>query len=322
MTTHDRSAHAEGDMRALHDEAYEAMDRGELDQASRLFEALLEHDPGNPGYHYMRGLAHKYQMDWATSLHHNLQAIELEDENNEAQHWNAAIAATALGEWAQARKLWTACGIRLPDGEGPIDADFGVAVVRLNPWHGGETVFMRRIDPVRGRLLNVPLPESGHRFGDIVLHDGARTGGRLDGEHEVPVFNELQRLVPSSFQTYVAFVGCERREDLEALRKTTGPGIGHSEDWTDGIVYYCMRCSYSTPHRHDTAMDHDGWQPDRNLGIAAQSRLAVEKLLHNWASAAPGRRIDGIETRECRMPDRQECHAWWRGPEEEPSGGS
>lgn len=304
------------ELRALDEQAYAAMDRGDLAQASRDFAALLERRPDSPGYHYMRGLAHKYLLDWPVSLRHNLRAIELADGVDQAQHWNAAIAATALGEWTQARRLWTACGIRLPEGDGPIDDDYGVAVVRLNPWHAGETVFMRRIDPVRARLLNVPLPESGHRFGDIVLHDGARTGSRFDGEHEVPVFNELQRLVPSPFQTFVAFVGCERREDLQALLEATGPGIGYSEDWTDGITYTCLRCSYGTAHRHDRAQSDD-WEPDRNLGIAAQGRRAVEKLLRDWAKAVPGRWIDGIETRECEVPDRQDGHVWWREPEED-----
>ncbi|QDH70358.1 tetratricopeptide repeat protein [Marilutibacter alkalisoli] len=304
------------DFKALRKEAYDAMDRGALAESSRHFEALLQREPDDPYYHYMRGLAHKYMLDWPVALRHNLRAIELSDEAGEAEHWNAAIAATALGDWPQVRRLWTACGIRVPEGEGSIVDDYGVAVVRLNPWHGGETVFIRRIDPVRGRLLNVPLPESGHRFGDIVLHDGAATGHRFDGEHKVPVFNELQRLVPSEFQTFVVFVNCDSRDDLQALLDATAPGIGYAEDWTETVRYYCMRCSYGTPHQHD-ADDSGEWQPDRNLGIAAQSRKSVEKLLKDWVGAGGSRRIDGIETRECDIPEREDGHEWWRGPDED-----
>lgn len=70
---------------------------------------------------------------------------------------------------------------------------------------------------MRGRLLNVPLPGSGHRFGAIVLHDGASTGWRWDGERKVNVFNELQRLETSAFITHAAFVHCEHSEDMQAL---------------------------------------------------------------------------------------------------------
>lgn len=302
----------------LHDRAYAASDRGDLTDAARLFGQLLAQHPDDRYYHYMRGLALKYARDWRGSLAHNLRAIELaEGDASQAEHWNAAIAATALGDWQRARQLWRAQGIGLPAGEGPIDADFGVAVVRLNPWHGGETVFMRRIDPVRARLLNVPLPESGHRFGDIVLHDGAATGYRFDGgERKVPVFNELQRLTASGFQTFVAFVGCDSPDDAKALVDATAPGIGHVEDWTSGIAHYCLRCSYGTPHRHDDRDSATQWAPERTVGIAAQSRRAVEKLLADWAQTSRSRRIDAIETRECVAPEPQDGSVWWQGPEE------
>lgn len=302
----------------LHAQAYDAMDRGDLREASLAFERLLVQRPDRHYYHYMRGLAHKYLLDWPASLHHNLRAIELSGEMDEAEHWNAAIAATALGEWAQARRLWAACGVHVQEGEGPIEGNHGVAVVRLNPWHAGETVFMRRIDPVRARLLNVPLPESGHRFGDIVLHDGASTGSRFDGERAVPVFNELERLVASEFQTFVAFVSCPGPDDLEALLAASVPGLGYTEDWTSSIRAYCMRCSYGAPHRHvDEDKTDDDWQVERNLGIAAQSRHSIEALLQGWASQAPGRSVDAIETRECPVPAYQEGVNWWIGPEDE-----
>ena len=306
---------------ALHAQAYEAMDRGDLREASLAFERLLEQRPERHYYHYMRGLAHKYLLDWPVSLHHNLRAIELADEIGEAEHWNAAIAATALGEWAQARHLWAACGVRVQEGEGPIEGNHGVAVVRLNPWHAGETVFVQRIDPVRARLLNVPLPESGHRFGDIVLHDGASTGRRFNGERDVPVFNELERLVASEFLTFVVFVSSPGPDDLQALLDATAPGIGYTEDWTSSIHNYCMRCSYGTPHRHSERDDtSDDWQVERNLGIAAQSRHSVEALLQGWMARGSGRSVDAIETRECPVPEHQEGWNWWVGPEDEDEG--
>ncbi len=302
---------------ALHKQAYTAMDEGDLAAASRDFDALLKLSPEHVSYHYMRGLVHKYMFDWPVSLEHNLRAIDLADEVEEAAHWNAAIAATAIGDWPSARRLWDACGISVPEGTGPIDGDYGVAVVRLHPWSGGETVFMRRIDPVRARLLNVPLPESGHRFGDIVLHDGAPTGYRLDGgTRKVPVFNELERLVPSDFETFVVFIHCPTPEDLPPLLEATAPGLGFLEDWTGNVHYYCMRCSYGTPHSHEDASDA-GWQPDRNLGIAAQSRHTVDKLLEAWVQGSDGRRIDGVSTREVAVPEHATGHVWWRGPEDD-----
>jgi hypothetical protein len=304
----------------LHDLAYAAMDRGALLEASQHFKALVARSPDRHYYHYMRGLAHKYMLDWPTSLDHNLQEIELTKEPSEAEHWNAAIAATALGDWKRVRALWSACGVRVPDGDGEITDDYGIAVVRLNPWAAGETVWARRIDPVRARLLNLPLPESGHRFGDIVLHDGASTGWRWDGDRKVNVFNELRRLEPSGFATHVAFVRCDRSEDLQVLLDTTAPGIGYIEDWTQSIQHYCLRCSYGAPHQHDAPEVNDDWATDRNLGIAAQSRKSVEKVLKDWQTGGKGREVEGIETREVIAPERVEGHVWWQEPEMEKDG--
>ncbi|GGZ60699.1 hypothetical protein GCM10008101_13340 [Lysobacter xinjiangensis] len=305
------------DDEALEARAYEAFDRGDLAEASRHFGELLKRQPDARHLHYMQGLTHKYLRDWPTSLEHNLRAQALSDEVNESSAWNAGIAATALGDWAQARAQWRACGIRIPEGEGPIDGDFGLVSIRLNPWGDGETVFARRIDVVRARLLNVPLPESGHRLFDIVLHDGASTGQRqLSDGGTVNVFNALARLEPSDFRTFVAFVSCDSPDDMEALSAATLPGIGYVEDWTASITHYCLRCSYGAPHRHEDQADED-WSPDRNLGIGAQSRAAVVRLLQDWARAAPGRSVEGIEEREVEASEPADGHVWWRGAEDD-----
>lgn len=301
---------------ALRDRAYAAFDRGDLREAADLFAACIAEEPDAHYLHYMLGLACKYLRDWPASLRHNLRAQALEEEFDEATAWNAGIAATALGDWAEARRQWTRCGLRIPEGDGPIEDDFGVVSIRLNPWGDGETVFARRIDLVRARLLNVPLPESGHRLFDIVLHDGARTGERDSGDGMVPVFNALARLEPSDYKTFVAFVRCDAPEDIEALKDATLPGIGYVEDWTASVVHYCLRCSYGAPHRHEDAGQASGWRPERNLGIGAQGQAAATRLLEEWAAAGPGRHVDAVECREQAAPEPEQGMAWWLAPEE------
>lgn len=310
---------------ALEARAYAAFDQGQLQQASALFGELSVLAPEVPYLHYMRGLAHKYLRDWSASLQHNLRAQALQESTDEASAWNAGIAATALGDWAEARRQWTRCGITLPSGEGPIERDFGMVSIRLNPWSSGETVFARRIDVVRARLLNVPLPESGHRLFDIVLHDGAKTGERALDEGSVPVFNALQILQRSDHRTFVAFIRCPSADDLEALQQAELPGIGYVEDWTASIVSLCLRCSYGVAHTDedgDTAHDdgaasNDDWQVERNLGIGAQGKAAVERLLANWVAAGPGRSIDAIESPECVASEPEDGTVWWHSPTED-----
>lgn len=318
---------------ALLDAANAAFDRGDLSAARPAFDALLSECPDSPRDHYMQGLTCKYLRDWRKSLAHNLRCIALyearEEAPGDAPRWNAAIAATALGDWAEARRQWAACGIRIPDGEGPIEADFGVVSVRLNPWGVAETLYARRVDPVRARLLNIPLPESGYRRGDIVLNDGASTGERRWGERWVPVLNALQRLQASEFRTFAAFVDCPAEADAEALLAMRVPGIDDVEDWTGSVVHYCLRCSYGAPHRHrgadeaeaEAANQAAAWDVQRNFGIAAQSRRSAAKLLEAWAAKGAGRRIDALET--CSAPlsaPSGNDGMWWCSPEDEQHG--
>ena len=163
----------------LHNQAYQAFDAGNLQTAADKFAELAKVHPDNAQYRYMLGLAAKYRMDWALSLQANLAAIACAPEFDEAAHWNAAIAATALHDWQTARQLWAACGIPLPEGGGEIETDFGTAVLRLNPWADGECVYARRIDPCRSRIVNVPparqrLPHGRHRTARRRIHRQAR----------------------------------------------------------------------------------------------------------------------------------------------------
>ncbi len=303
---------------ALEARAYDAFYEGDLQQAVALFGELIALAPEVPYLHYMRGLAHKYLRDWAASLQDNLQSEQLRGEFDEATAWNAGIAATGAGDWAEARRQWTRCGITLPEGEGPIGGTFGVACVRLAPWSDAEVVYMSRIDPVRARIDNVPLPESGFRFGDIVLHDGASTGHRTYGERQVPVFNAMQRLQASDMATFTVFVQCHSADDIAALEAITLPGIGMVEDWTATVRRLCRRCSYGTPHQHgDEAPHEDQWRRERDLGVAAQGRAAVEKLMAVWVAAAPGRVLEAIEQREHPMSDPEPGQVWWLGEDEE-----
>jgi len=303
------------DIRELQQHAGAAYEAGRLQEAAQLYRRLVELRPEGDAFHFRLGLASKYLRDWPASLQHNLRALQLCGEHDEGASWNAGIAATALGDWPQARRQWRSCGIDIDPGEGPIEENFGPIGLRLNPWSGSETVFARRIDPARARIANVPLPSSGHRYGDLVLHDGAQVGERHYFDHTVPVFNELQRLQASGFATFTVFVGSDSDDEIEALQRMRAPGIGLVEDWTPALRQQCLRCSYGIAHKHHR---HEAgardWEPDRSLGVAAQDEAAVRRLLEQWCAEAPSkRRLDAIQCREQPLAEPPaSARPWWR----------
>jgi len=282
---------SEGDARQraedLHEKAQQLEDE---DEALRLYLHLLTLDPARPTTLYNVGLIRKYRGEWAESLDFNRRAVELAPED-EASNWNLAIAATALCDWATARATWRRLGIEVAAGGGPIEDDFGITPVRLNPDGAGEVVWGRRIDPVRVRIENIPYPSSGFRANDVVLHDGAPTGTRTSGGRDYDVFNVLQLHAPSRETTFELEVRAEAPADIEALEAAADAAGCHIEDWTANVRMLCKACSEGRPHEHH---DEDGgrddrWAARRVLGAAAQDESVLRAALARWE--APGRRV-------------------------------
>lgn len=220
----------------LHAEARQLHDEGSIDEAITKYLEVISLDPEKSESYYNLGLIYKYQGEWQKSFDLNQKANALNPEDESAR-WNLAIAATALQNWTVARQMWEENGMALDGSEGPIEMDFGMTPVRLNPDDQGEVVWATRIDPVRARIENIPFPESGFRHGDVVLHDGAAVGYRKQGDHEYPVFNVLEMFAPSSFATRIATVSIESESDIDALEEAFAATHSIYEDWTQKCPY-------------------------------------------------------------------------------------
>jgi tetratricopeptide (TPR) repeat protein len=133
----------------------EAQALEDLEVAMPLYQRALALDPHRAATHYNIGLVYKYRGAWTESLHHNRRASDLRPDD-EAANWNMGIAATALRDWPAAREAWHQVGIQIADSDGPVEEDFGIAPVRLNPNESAEVVWGKRIDPARVVLGNIP----------------------------------------------------------------------------------------------------------------------------------------------------------------------
>ena len=278
-------------------------------ELDRLAAELLPRDPSDSALWYDRSMYAKWRAEWPASVEFNEKALELLPAaglQGEPAAWNLGIAATALGDWARARRAWSAFGIPLPVADSvdaPIDADFGPAPVRLNAeprfvgqhlplldgrtW-ASEVVWGLRICPARIRIVSVPSPDSGHRHGDVVLHDGDTLGSRRLGEDDLGVFNEIdlwQRSPTPTLTVTIEAPGPQTVEELSDLFETAG---GEAEDWTANLQVLCKACSEGTPRAHH---DHDAgssWVPRRQVGLSADLEVA-QVLLERWAAAGAGR---------------------------------
>lgn len=179
-------------------------------------------------------------------------------------------------------------------GEGPIEDDFGSTPVRLNPDGHPEVVWARRLCPVRARIQNVPWPESGFRYGDVVLHDGAAVGYRLDTNgKEKPIFNVFELFEASRFTTFIANVIAPAAKDVEALVACCDEVDIRCEDWGT-VRILCKACSEGRPHdSHDHDAKPKRWVRERRIGIAALDAARVRSALAHWTNRS--RRVEDLK---------------------------
>lgn len=254
----------------MHEQAQDLSDEGRDDEAIALYHKAIKLDPEKSESYYNIGLIHKYRNNWKESFKYNASANELNPED-EAARWNLGIAATALRDWATARRVWKENGMTLKDGNGPIEDNFGLTPVRLNSDGNGEVVWARRIDPVRAKIVNVPLPESGYLPGDIVLHDGAAVGYRKYGEVEKPVFNVLELFERSNYKTFKVTIQANEQREIDELEEFLEEHGMISEDWTTNYRVICRACSEGRPHQEHDAENESVWVSEHEIGVGAPS---------------------------------------------------
>lgn len=264
------------------------MDEDRRDEAVEAFQRAAAAAPAWGAPWYNLGLMYKTQRCWAESAACNRRATDL-DPRNEAAWWNLGIAATALGDWRLARAAWRGFGVEMPDGDGPLELDYGPVPVRLRPEDDGEVVWADRLDPARAVIRSVPFPGSGFREGDIVLHDGEPQGTRQYAGDEYDVFDVLEVLRPSSRQTYVAWITAYDAAAVDALDRTAASSGAAVEDWTRTVHQVCHRCG-GRPHTHEL-WNAAGWNPERHVGISAESLECASAVLLEWVSAGPSRAL-------------------------------
>lgn len=275
----------------LIDQAYEAWDAEDWPTAAGLFERVLAHYPDEPKssvWWYDAALAHKFLRNWgkAYELGREAAARAPRGEGDPA-YWNLGIAATIQRDWATARDAWEGFGIQLPPGEGEINGRFGPACVRLDTGGEREVVWIDRLCPTRGRVVNVPVT-GGRRYGEIVVHDGEPKGRRVIEGREYPVFEELLLFQASDLPTLTATVNASEVADVDDLIELFDRH-GYGAEPASGYEVLCACCSEGT-HEQERKT-HAGAQ---RVSFAAPEEEA-RRLLDQWAARTPiGRSWSGL----------------------------
>jgi hypothetical protein len=262
----------------LNEAGHDASERGDRAAAERAYREAIAADPEWSVPYYNLGLLCKYASRWEESAAMNARAAELSPED-EAAWWNLGIAATALGQWREARRAWRACGVTVDDGDDPPVFNWGQTPIRLDAAGAAEVVWARRLDPARARILSVPLPTAAQRWGDIVLNDGAPDGERVVDGRTYHVFNALALLEPSRFETFVVELATLPDGAIGVLETIAEEQGGAAEHWGEATRILCKDCSRGVVHDH-----HEGDESPAHphCGLAALDAAQAETILSRW----------------------------------------
>jgi tetratricopeptide (TPR) repeat protein len=252
-----------------------------LEQAEACYRRALELDQDFHVAWFDLGLVHKRRRDWAQCLACNKRATETTSEQKgEPSYWNAGIAATALHDWPSARWAWRGYGLSISDGDGPISENFGTAAVRVAET---ATLWGQRIDPARIRVMSVPMPETGARCGDVILHDGAPNGTRVANGREYHVFDAIERWSASEVPTIELVVRAPESAIDDLLSLLDSHGVT-AENWSANVLNLCRACSegrvdYDAPdHNHHADGAVSG---DARIGCSGDP-ASVEAVAAAW----------------------------------------
>lgn len=265
------------------EQATELESKGDMDGAIQVYEQAIREFTSEAALYFNLALIHKSKRNWQKCYDLNQKAAEL-DPADQPTWWNFATAATVLGDWRTAKKGWRIFGVNLPDNDDPIELNLGITPIRLSTNH--EVVWSQRIDPARARIVNIPLPQSQRRYGDLVLNDGAPNGERVLEGLRYFVFDELQLLEKSTFRTF-SFQTDEdekwKMDVLESLCETYGY---QTEDWRSSYRTLCKKCSEGVVHS-DAEHDEDLQSVrDCRVALAAPDLKTAEQVLRDWARDA------------------------------------
>ncbi|MFI7244154.1 tetratricopeptide repeat protein [Streptomyces qinglanensis] len=305
------------------DRAFTLIGDGRYEDAGALLTRAADLEPWLSESWFNLALLYKFRHDWEQARTAGLRAVALLDrESGAPDWWNVGIAATALQDWPLARRAWQAYGLHVPGpshgaaaAEEPTGMQLGSAAVRLSPEGEAEVVWGRRIDPARMEIQSIPLPSSGRRWGEVVLHDGVPHGERTTAAGpSYPVFDEIELWAPSPVPTWVVLLEAATESDRDALERLAADAGFAAEDWSSSVRLLCRACSESAmpadegdgtvhldPHDHSSP-GHPGplghmtqggpgelWVPERECGLAAPAAL-VHGLLDGWVADSPDTR--------------------------------
>ncbi|MCH2084692.1 MAG: hypothetical protein MK226_20065 [Saprospiraceae bacterium] len=262
------------DMQQLFETAMDYVHKGEHYHAVKLFKKIIKKEKEWVAPYFELSKIYKKHQDWKGTYHYSKKTVSLDSANKEAW-WNLGIAATANGRSRIARNIWSKFG-QHPFQERAV-------CVRLQRDNQFEIIWGLQLDPTRVQIYSIPHPKSDRTYKDLILIDKHIIGHTVVKNKKQAVFQELDLLKRSVYQTYTCWLYSSKESDIYILEKLCqDAGIGF-EVWSNAVRLKSLAKADELPEYFTADMlpkdeDAEGVQ----VAFGAKLPNQIHEVLEQW----------------------------------------
>lgn len=255
--------------------------QGDHYHAVKIYKKIIKLAPAWAEPYRCMGEIYKARKEWKPSFYYTQKALE-NNPSDEVAWWNLGIIATALKKWQLARVAWNRVGYALRENDKAIELELGAVPIRLNPKSQPEIVWAHRIDPVRARIASIPAPSSRKCFRDLILFDTEHRGFRILKGKRIPVYDELQVIKTSGYETYQVTLETTQFSDIKTLDQLCLDADLGFDNWTKATKAFVNQDTDSLPEYYNEGLHSPTTHSHYVVAMAALSEQDVLEVLNNW----------------------------------------
>lgn len=254
---------------------------GDVYNAVKLCKLIARKSPDWSAPYALLSSIYKGRNEWKPALYYSLRALE-NNPFDEVIWENMALSATAMADWYTARQAWNQLGFKFrPSYEEPC-INLGPIAARLNPSTQPEIVEAHRIDPARAIIKSIPQPSSGKRYLDEILISCRSVHNLVSRGRHFEVYDELEVLRTSSWQTFAVILQTPDLSDVEKLANLCRESEIGFDNWSNAARFLQSNLHEKVWEYYDHTIFGPLKQDAFLVALAAQSEKEVRYVLKNW----------------------------------------
>jgi len=248
---------------------------GDVYHATKLYRAVIKLTPEHSFPYQQLSKIYRQRREWKPTLYYSQEAIKR--NTYEQIIWNnLATAATALEKWELAKTALQKIAVSIPvHSSKPIPIRIRTRSRRL------EIVWTLPLQQLCAKIISIPSPESGRRYGEVILYDWNNNEKHIVGNKTHRVFLEIERFKKSFYRTFSVLLHTDHSSAIQKLEELCYNQQLGFENWSN------LQHQLTIQTENRAAEYYEYPSQESNIGyqliaIAALEKQQVEGVLKIW----------------------------------------